>query len=69
MNEFPDYHIWIEVLGRRDQGVILLALAVLFGVAWLINGRFYWPKLLPIIRAAVIVGFYFSFALLVFMRR
>jgi len=61
MNEqYPHYARWLEVLIRRDQGAMLIALIALFVVALLVEGRFMWPRIMPAIRFGLTSVFFLS---------
>lgn len=60
IDKFPKYGEWVAVIALRDQGILLVTAAVLFVVAWLCLSRYQFPRLLPVARGAILLGFYVS---------
>lgn len=65
MDKYPNYRQYLEFLQARDTGMLFVALAVLICVTVLIEARYLWPKLQPVVRYGLLVVFYASLAFMV----
>lgn len=67
VSQFPKYQIYLDLLTKRDQGLMLVFVVAAIGAVWLINTRFLipLPRLQSLVRSTIPVIFYIS--LLVFI--
>lgn len=56
--DFPDLPKWIAVLAERDKGIMLIGMIALSAAIWLVMTRFTYPRLLPLVRVGLLLGFY-----------
>jgi hypothetical protein len=54
---------WYEVLASRASALGAVLLIASLAVLWLVYARFWWPRLLPLLRAALLVAFLVSLVL------
>lgn len=64
LSEFPNLQAWIDYYSAQGRGAIMVALIALAGFTWLVMARSTWPKLLPIVRVALVGAFYLSLVVL-----
>lgn len=60
---FPDITKWFAVIAMRENGMALVLLIVITALGLLVNARYLYPRLLPLVRRGVVIVFWVSFVL------
>lgn len=58
LSEYPNYAAWVEMMHGRYLGVMLIVLLVVIAAGWLINVRWFAPRLLPVLRWVMVCAWW-----------